>query len=151
MAWIATWGSLWPILFIIDRMHSLEFLGVAPALSQISIITSHCSVVLFSLVAFSGRKNNEWNFSIYTYHESKTYQHQRRKVNLNQTFQTLWWKIMQYYQNSINFFWIAIVFYRFGFQFSTVWYKISSVEMYSEENIDVFTKSWQSNLFVTNT
>lgn len=59
--------------------------------------------------------------------------------------------MMEYYQNSINFFWIAIVFYRFGFQFSTVWYKISSVEMYSEENIDVFTKSWQSNLFVTNT
>lgn len=53
IACIATCGSLWPIRFIIDRRQSLAFFELDPALSQISIIISHCSVVLFSLVAFS--------------------------------------------------------------------------------------------------
>lgn len=38
----------------------MAFFEFDPALSQISIITSHCSVVLFSLVAFSIRKKKNY-------------------------------------------------------------------------------------------
>lgn len=53
IAWIATCGSLFPSRFNIDLIQSLAFFELAPALSQISIIKSHCSDVLFSLVALS--------------------------------------------------------------------------------------------------
>lgn len=52
-AWTATCGSKWLRRRIIERKQSLAFFGLAPTLSQMFIITPHCSSVFFSLVAFS--------------------------------------------------------------------------------------------------
>lgn len=80
IAWIATCGSLFPIRFIIERRQSFAFLEFAPALSQISIIMSHCSVVLFSLVAFSRiKKTIKESLQVQSYISS--YQRHYQKEN----------------------------------------------------------------------
>lgn len=58
---MATCGSLCPIRLIIDRKQSFAFFEFDPALSHISIITSHCSDVFVSLVAFSVDKIQKYS------------------------------------------------------------------------------------------
>lgn len=59
IAWMATWGSAWPIRRIIARIQSFAFFEFPPTLSHISIMTSHCSDVFVSLVALSARESKE--------------------------------------------------------------------------------------------